>query len=109
MSNTFLEQFYENVILPKYKDEVSLGKVTWRDHNQVGMDSRAHWFKSEDGTEYVLLWEDFPDGSYLGDGLSHELIRINGEASISLQFADKKEVKDVTGYFTLFREKKVLA
>ena len=105
MNEKFLEQFYENVILPRYSTTADFGAITWHDHTQVGEDARAHRFRSQDGSEYVLLWEDFPGDIYFGDGITHETIPLNGELSIALQFADKKEIIDVTGYFTLFREK----
>ncbi len=61
MSNSFLEQFFEQVILPRYKDVVKFDEITWVDHGKAGLDAWAHHFRA-DGKEYVLLYEDFPGG-----------------------------------------------
>lgn len=56
--------------------------------------------------EYVLLYEDFPGDEYFNDELSHEVIKVDGKPSIELRFSDDaKQVPNVTGWFTLFREK----
>jgi len=105
MTDQFLEQFYENVIFPRYKDSVTFGKITWIDHGKVGLDAWAHHFKAEDNREYVLLYEDFPDGSYLNEDLSHEVVKVGNEISIQLKFGDDAEIVNITGWFTLFVEK----
>ncbi|PID31438.1 hypothetical protein CR983_01080 [Candidatus Saccharibacteria bacterium] len=105
MDAKFLETFYETVILPQY-DEIVVEGITWIDHGSIGLDSTAHYFRDRTGREYVLVFEDFPDGSVFGDGLSHEIVPVHGE--ISLRFGGDKSFKDIeniTGYFTLFREK----
>ena len=44
MDNKFLEQFYETVILPRYKEAISFGDITWVDHGKVGMDALGALF-----------------------------------------------------------------
>lgn len=104
MNDKFLEQFYENVILSRYKDEVELGDIKWIDHGKVGLDTWAHYFESG-GKEYVVLCEDSPGGEYLDDDLSHEVVKLDGRTSIKLSFDDDFEIPNVTGWFTLFQEK----
>jgi hypothetical protein len=105
MDDRFLEQFYEAAVLPRYRGVVSLGKLTWISHGKVGLDAWAHAFQSDD-REYVLLYEDFPDGSYFKDGLSHEAIDIGDEGSIELKFSDSSmQITNIIGWYTLFREK----
>lgn len=105
MDNAFLEQYYEKVILPLYKDE-AIKAATWKDHGQVGPDNWAHYFENEQGVEYVLLNEDYPSGAYLNDDLmTHETIRVPGTGSTALQVSyDNNWIPNVSGYFTLFKE-----
>jgi len=104
MDNKFLEQFYENVILPRYKEAVNFGAIAWVDHGKVSMDAWAHYFKSN-GNEYVLVYEDFPGNTDFDDGLSHEVVKCGDETSIELRFSDDaKQVPNVTGWFTLYKE-----
>ncbi|HEX6461671.1 MAG TPA: hypothetical protein VFZ58_00165 [Candidatus Saccharimonadales bacterium] len=105
MGDKSLEQFYENVVLPRYAGEVDLDKITWIDHGKVDLDAWAHYFRSG-GKEYVLLYEDFPGNVYL-DGLSHDLIKSGKETSVKLGYKDNEnfEIVNVLGWFTLFREK----
>lgn len=105
MDNKFLEQFYEDVVLPQYAEIVEFKKINWKDHGKVDLDAWAHYFDDESGREYVLLYEDFPGGAFLDDGLSHELVKIGEETSLKLSFSNDKEVENITGYFTLYREK----
>ena len=105
MNNKFLEQFYENIILPRYEGAASFDGIAWTDHGKVGLDAWAHYFKS-DGKEYVLVYEDFPGNTDLDDGLSHEIVKCGDETSIELRFSDDaRQIPNVTGWFTLFREK----
>lgn len=105
MNEKLLEQFYEAAILLRYGEILDLSKITWTGHGKVGLDAWAHYFKVDD-RQYVLLYEDFPSGEYLGDGLSHEAIELNGEASFELKFSsNNKQVPNIIGWFTLFQEK----
>ena len=105
MTDTFLEKLYETVILPNYP-EVNVGTIHWKDHGKVGLDAWAHYFDDEKGTEYVLLFEDHPSGSFLDDGLSHELIESDGRKNIRFSLDTPfKYVENITGYFTLYKEK----
>lgn len=105
MNDKFLEQFYESVILSRYKDGIDIGGIKWKDHGKVELDSWAHYFEDKNGKEYVLLFEDSPGSSFLDDGLSHEVIKLGDESSIGISFSDGKYIPNVTGYFTLYREK----
>jgi hypothetical protein len=63
-------------------------------------------FSRNNGIEYALVYEDFPDGSYLSDGLTHELVLMSsGDKCLELNFNDKKNIEGITGWYTLFREK----
>ena len=106
MDNAFLEQYYEKVILPLYKDD-SIKVAAWKDHGQVGPDNWAHYFEDSRGVEYVLLSEDYPSGNYLSDDLmTHEIIRIphTGQTALQVSF-DANWIPNVSGYFTLFKER----
>ena len=105
MNNRFLEQFFENVILTRYEGSFDISGIKWKDHGKVDLDSWAHYFVSKVGKNYVLLFEDFPGNSFLDDGLSHEIIKIDGQNSISIAFKDGKYIPNITGYFTLYSEK----
>jgi len=103
--NSFLEEFYERVILKRYSEGTDFGTIHWASHGKVEPDAWAHYFEV-DGREFVLLYEDFPGGSFLDDGLSHELVKCGNENSIELRFSDDvKQIPNVTGWFTLYREK----
>jgi len=105
MNEKFLEQFYEAVILPRYEGIIKLDKIEWVSHGKVDLDAWAHHFQIQ-GREYVLLYEDYPDGSYLKDGLSHEVVKLGDEWSIELKFSDDgKQLPNILGWYTLFREK----
>lgn len=105
MQDSFIEQFYENVILPRYGENININNIRWKDHGKVDLDAWAHYFDDENGREYVLLYEDYPSGSFLDDNLSHELVKIGEETSIGLSFNDEKEIPNITGWFSLYREK----
>lgn len=105
MDNNLLEQFYENVILPQYSEEVKFEKVTWKDHGKVDLDAWAHYFDDESGREYVLLYEDFPGSTFLNDGLTHEVVKLGDESSLHVAVDPGKQIVNLTGYFTLYREK----
>jgi hypothetical protein len=105
MDTLFLEQFYETVILPQYVETVVFKTIAWKDHGRVGPDAIAHYFDDENGREYVLLYEDFPDGTPFGDGLSHEVVLCKDEESLNLSFEVQRQIENILGYFTLFREK----
>jgi hypothetical protein len=106
MNEEFLEKLYETVILPRYKDEIDLGKVRWVSHGKVDLDAWAHYFQV-DSKAYALLYEDYPDGSYFKDGLSHEVVKLGDEFSIELKYGDvtPKQIPNILGWYTLFREK----
>jgi hypothetical protein len=101
----FLEEFYEKVILPKYSDCLDLAEIKWIDHSRLD-DSYvwAHYFESNN-KQYILLSNDYAESSYLDDGLSHEIVSCNTKNSIELHFSDGSEVNNITGRFTLYREK----
>ena len=101
----FLEEFYENVILPKYGGSLDLSDIKWIDHGKLD-DSYvwAHYFEAG-GRQYILLSNDYAEGSNLDDGLSHEIIKCGEDKSIELNFNDDKEVENITWRFTLYREK----
>ncbi len=105
MSNKFLEQFYENVILPQYGDKTGFKSIAWKDHGKVDLDAWAHYFEDENGREYVLLYEDFPGSTFLDDGLTHEVVRRGNETSLQLSLDDGIKIENIIGYFTLYREK----
>lgn len=105
MDNKFLEQFYENVILPQYSDEVSFVTIVWKDHGKVDLDAWAHYFDDQNGKEYVLLYEDFPGSTFLDDGLTHEVVKIGNETSMKVSLSTDKVIDNFAGYFTLYREK----
>ena len=105
MNNKFLEQFYEYVILPRYKDVISIDGVVWKDHGKIELDAWGHYFDDIHGKEYVLVYEDNPGSTFLNDGLTHEVIKLGDKTSLKLAFDDNKEIFNITGYFTLYREK----
>jgi len=104
MDNPFLEQYYEKVILPLYKDD-SIKVAFWKDHGRVGPDNWAHYFEDANGTEFVLLNEDFPGGIYLNDDLTHEVVLVpGGETSVLEVVVGDDWIPNVSGYFTLYKE-----
>lgn len=105
MDTRFLEQFYENIILPLYSKSVTFKDITWKDHGKLGPDSWAHYFDNLDGREYILLYEDFPGNSPFDDNLSHEVVRFKDQSSLQLSINDTQQIENVTGYFTLYQEK----
>ena len=106
MDTEFLEQYYQKVILPLYKDEINLTDITWKDHGKVGLDAWAHYFDDSTGREYVLLYEDFPGEDYLSDDLTHELVKCGSEPSLQTSLSDESKIDNIIGYFTLYREKR---
>ncbi len=103
-STNFLEQFYEQAILPRYAGQIRCAEITWLGHDKVTLDGWAHYFTTEDG-EYALLYEDFPDGEPFKDGLSHEVVMLGGQTSIELRFGDTpKQIPNMVGWFTLFKK-----
>jgi len=106
MDNAFLEEYYEKVILPLYKDE-SINVSSWKDHGKVGPDNWAHYFETKQGKEFVLLNEDFPGGIYLNDGLTHDPVKIpsSDETALRVTIGDSAWIPNVSGYFTLYRER----
>ncbi len=105
MNTNFLEIFYEIAILPNFDIAVDLKDIKWKSHGKVDLDAWAHYFDDKDGREYVLLYEDFPDGAFLKDGLTHEPVKVDDEISFELKFGNNKQVPNLTGWFTLYREK----
>ena len=105
MDIKFLEQFYEKVILPQYGSTV-FNNVTWIDHGAIELDSFAHYFKADNSREYVLVFEDFPGNVAFDDGLSHDIVLVNNEKTIRFGSDPPfKYVENITGYFTLYKEK----
>ena len=105
ISNKFLEEFYENVILPKYSDNLDLSNIKWIDHGKISdAYSFAHYFICNN-KEFVLLYENFPGNTYFDDGLSHDIIKCGDKTNIELKFSDNKEIDNIAGWFTLYREK----
>ena len=105
MDIKFLEQFYEKVILPQYSSTV-FDNVTWIDHGAIELDSFAHYFKADNNKEYVLVFEDFPGNVAFDDGLSHDIVLVNSEKTIRFGGDPPfKYVENITGYFTLYKEK----
>lgn len=104
-NNDFLELFYINVILPRYSDSLDLTNLRWIDHGYID-DSNVygHYFESG-GKQYVLLSNDYAQGSHLDDGLSHEVVKCGDETSIELKFNDNHKIDNITGWYTLYREK----
>ena len=104
MPNNFLEQFYENIILPRYSELEGFTDIHWIDHGQVGSDAWAHYFELG-GKQYALLYEDFPDGSPFSDDMSHELVKCGDLPSIELTFSDSPTLlANITGWYTLYKE-----
>lgn len=105
MDIKFLEQFYEKVILPQYNSTV-FDNVTWIDHGAIELDSFAHYFKTENKTEYVLVFEDFPGNVAFDDELSHDTVLVDDEETIRFGGDPPfKYIENITGYFTLYKEK----
>lgn len=101
----FIEDFYSNVILPRYNNSLDITKIHWIDHGKLD-DSYvwAHYFETN-GKQYILLSNDYAEGSHLDDGMSHEIVKCDNKTSIELNFNDNKEVENITGRYTLYREK----
>jgi hypothetical protein len=95
---------YLATILSRYGDEIAY-PITWKDHGKVDLDAWAHYFDDVRGREYVLLYEDFPDGSFLKDGLSHDVVPCGKETSLRVTVPPEFRVDGTTGYYTLYREK----
>ena len=106
MDVKFLEQFYEKIILPKY-GLVFSDVFKWKDHGKVGPDTYAHYLEDADGTEFVLLNEDFPNGDYMSDNLTHSTVPLVGDdnSDILRVTIGTDWIPNVSGYFTLYKEK----
>jgi hypothetical protein len=89
-------------------NSLDIDGIIWTDHGKIDLDAWAHYFKTKDGQEFALLFEDFPGNTFLDDGLTHEIVKIDGQNSISIAFKDDKYMPNITGYFTLYREKSIL-
>ena len=105
MNNDFLEQYYEQIVLPLYAKTISFSTIKWKDHGKVGPDAWAHYFEDQTGREFVLLYEDFPGGDYLADDLTHDIVTIGDESSVQISAGNGSLVDNVLGYFTLYAEK----
>ena len=77
----------------------------WKDHGKIGLDAWGHYFEDSNGKEYVVVFEDFPGNVFLDDKLTHEIVKIGDDSSVKLDVSGSKYIPNVTGYFTLFREK----
>ncbi len=100
------EVIYQNVILPRYSDYLDINDIRWIDHGRVD-DSyvTAHYFESN-GQHYILLSNNYTHGTYLDDGISYEIVKCGDKTSIELNFSDNHKIENVTGKYTLYREKK---
>lgn len=104
MNTKSLEQFYETVILSRYKGVFDIATIKWISHGKVDLDAFAHYFECG-GKEFVLLYEDYPDGSFLKDGLSHQVVQIGEDTSFELRLSDDSTpVPNIIGWFTLYQE-----
>lgn len=97
---------YIQINLPRYSNQATFEKVIWKDHGKFNFDAWAHYFDDENGREYILVYEDDPSLSQFDDGLTYEMIPFGESGSLKLSFGDNKEVVNVTGYFTLYQEKR---
>ena len=104
MNDSQLEAYYETAILPQYKDVVQFERITWKDHGKIDLDAWGHYFDDENGREYVLVYEDFPGNVSLDDGLSHDVVKIGDATSIQVQALPGRQIDNIFGYFTLYRE-----
>lgn len=105
MDTRSLESYLQHVVLAQYGDAIAY-PIAWKDHGKVDLDAWAHYFEDANGREYALLYEDFPDGSYLGDGLSHEIVPVGDGTSLCVALSNDVQVDNVVGYFTLYKEKR---
>jgi hypothetical protein len=104
MENKSIEQFYESVILPRFNDDIDTSSIKWIRHGKVDQDAYAHYFATGE-REFVLLYEDFPSGAFLTDGLSHIVVTIGYQTSIELRLGtESKSIPNIIGWFTLFKE-----
>lgn len=105
MDNTLLERLYETVILPNYP-EIDVAAIRWKDHGKIGPDTWAHYFDNGDGVEYVLQFQDYPDTSLFDDELSHELVKSADREYLLFSLEPPfKYVENITGYFSLYKER----
>lgn len=105
ISNKFLEEFYENVVLPKYSKSFYTSNINWLSHERIDESyAFAHYFKCNE-KEYALLYEDFPGDTYLKNGAPYEIIKCGDKTIIQLCSSDNKEIDNVLGWFALYREK----
>ncbi|MEO5949358.1 MAG: hypothetical protein ABIP74_03065 [Candidatus Saccharimonas sp.] len=103
MDSPSLESYLQHVILSQYGDVIAY-PIVWKDHGKVDLDAWAHYFDDAKGREHALLYEDFPDGSFLSDGLSHEVVNIGDETSLHVSLSNDVQIDNIVGYFTLYRE-----
>lgn len=47
MDDSFLEQYYEQIVLPLNAKAISFTTIKWKDHGKVGPDTWAHYFEAE--------------------------------------------------------------
>ena len=106
MNTEFLETYFETIVLPLYGDAIDVSAITWKDHGKVGEDAWAHYFNNAAGREYVLLYEDFPGSDYMNDDLTHEIIPCGDLSSVQVSTNPESTVDNLTGYFTLYGEKR---
>lgn len=105
MDISFLEKYYQTVILPQYSTEDFSSGVNWKDHGKVGLDTWAHYFDDKSGREFVLLYEDFPGNEYLSDDLTHDIVLCQGEICLQVSASTDGLVDNMLGYFTLYKER----
>lgn len=105
MDSSFLEQYYEGVILPLFHYE-GAEVVAWKDHGKVGLDTWAHHFDNSEGVEHILVNEDFPGSEYPPDDLTHEMVSFpDSEDGILHVSIGSDWIPNISGYFSLYREK----
>ena len=106
MNTQLLEAYFETVVLPLYGSTLDATHITWKDHGKVGEDVWAHYFENDTGREYVLLYEDFPGSDYLNDDLTHEIVPCGDQKSVQVMTLPESTVDNLTGYFTLYAERR---
>jgi hypothetical protein len=105
MNEVFLKKFFEAVILSNY-EQIDIDEISWKHYKKINSDAWTHYFNDKSGNEYVLLFEDYPSNSFSDNKSMYEVVRHGDDDS--MRFGSNvpfKYVENITGYFTLFREK----
>lgn len=100
ISNNFLEEYYEEFILPQFNLE---GSPKWKRHTHTGPDNSLHTF-SIGSVRYALAFDDYPSGfSVDGESFVHAMRCKNGDNTLYVEVKDDKYIEGLTGYFMLFQ------